>query len=95
MSQRKYNLTFGHIIIAACIVGLVMLILAVWVHALNVERGEQRTLLEGCFVFEDGWELVSRDTNSHDTAPQTVYICRNLETGMYRQCTPQSVECGE
>lgn len=42
-----------------------------------------------CFIVDEGYEVISANNGYNGL------ICRNLETGIYRQCYPQIVECDE
>lgn len=81
---------------------LSILVIAIVVLALLTLASQPRTKNEAqtpeletrCFLFPEGYELVSRDSYAFQySGPNTVYICRHLETGQYRQCIPQYVTC--
>lgn len=49
-----------------------------------------------CFAFPDGWELASHSRHAANVLGGPyyyVYVCRNIESGVYQQCTPELVEC--
>lgn len=72
------------------VAGLVWLLVASSdINQINFYQDEP-SLDSYCFEWPSGYEFIG-DTEISD--PDLGYICRNLETGQYRACTPQIVEC--
>ena len=73
--------------------GIHLLVLAATTPRTGQVRGSDVPLLGRTLIFPDGYELVDVYAYAYGySGPNTVYICQHIETGEYRECTPQVVD---